>query len=101
MSLFPMRRNQRRGSALLICTLAATVLSMAAIAILRSTQRNIARVDALAASASGRCVSEGLLQRSIALLRQNPNTQGVITDATLEVLLVLGPAGVHSTVQFG
>lgn len=74
------RTRQRRGSALLVCTLAAAILSMAAIAILRSSQRNIARVDALETSSRGRFVSEGLYQRSIALLRLNPNTTGTIVD---------------------
>ena len=72
--------RQRRGSALLVCTLAAAVLSMAAIAIIRSSQRSIARVDALRTSGQGRCVADGLLQRSIAILRANPNTTGTISD---------------------
>lgn len=74
------RHRRRRGSALLVCTLAATVLSMAAIAIIRSSQRNIARVDALRTTGQGRCVVEGLFQRSIAILRTDPNTTGTIAD---------------------
>jgi type II secretory pathway component PulK len=70
----------RRGSALLVCTLAAAVLSMAAIAILRSSQRSIARVDSLRGSCHGRCVAEGLFQRAVAILRTNPNTTGTIVD---------------------
>ena len=72
--------NRRRGSALLVCTLAATVLSMAAIAIIRSSQRNIALVDSLRISSQGRCVAEGLFQRSIALLRLDPKTTGTVLD---------------------
>lgn len=70
----------RRGSALLVCTLAAAVLSMAAIAILRSSQRNIARVDSLRSSTQGRSVSQGLFQRSVAVLRTNPAASGLVTD---------------------
>ena len=72
--------RQRKGSALLLCTLAATVLSMAAIAILRSGRQSIARVDSLRVSDSGRHVAEGFLQRSIALLQQNPNASGTVVD---------------------
>lgn len=72
--------KQRHGSALLVCTLAAAVLSMASIAILRSSQRSIARVDALQNSSQGRCVTEGLFQRSVAILRTSPNTSGTIVD---------------------
>jgi hypothetical protein len=73
-------RRGRRGSALLVCTLAAAVLSMAAIAIIRSSQRNIARVDALRTTGEGRFVVEGLFQRSIAVLRSDPNSTGPIVD---------------------
>ena len=72
--------RKRRGSALLVCTLAAAVLSMAAIAIVRSSQRSIARVDALRTTAQGRCVAEGLFQRSVGILRTDPNTTGTIVD---------------------
>ena len=74
-------KHGRRGSALLVCTLAATVLSMAAIAIIRSSKRNIARVDAVRTTAQGRCVADGLFQRSIAMLRIDPNTTGSFSDA--------------------
>lgn len=72
--------SNRRGSALLVCTLAAAVLSMAAIAIIRSSQRSMGRVDSLRASCQGRCVAEGLYQRAVAILRVNPNTTGTIVD---------------------
>lgn len=75
------RYRAPRGAALLVCTLAAAVLSMAAIAILRSSKRGIERIDAVQVSSTSRAVSEGLLQRSIAILRVNPNTIGTITDA--------------------
>jgi type II secretory pathway component PulK len=74
------RSRSRRGAALLVCTLAAAVLSMAAIAILRSSKRAIERVDAVQVSSASRAVSEGLLQRSIAILRVNPNATGSVTD---------------------
>ena len=72
--------RHRNGSALLVCTLAAFALSIASIAILRSSRRHIARVDALRSAAVGRCVSEGLVQRSIASLRVNPALTGTLID---------------------
>ena len=54
---------------------------MAAIAILRSSQRHIAQVDAQRKSLQGRFVAEGLYQRSIAMLRLDPNTTGTIIDS--------------------
>ena len=74
------RHHQRNASALLLCTLAAAVLSMAAIAILRSGQRGIARVEARRTSSAGQHVAAGLLQRSVAILRVNPATTGNIVD---------------------
>ena len=74
------KRCRRQGSALLVCTLAAVVLSMASIAILRSTHRSIARIDALQSSVRGRCISQGLYQRSIAILRQDANFEGQVVD---------------------
>ncbi len=73
-------RRLRRGSALLVCTLAAVVISLAAVTMLRSSRRSIARIDAIQASDGGRHVADGLLQRSIALLRENPATAGTIVD---------------------
>ena len=71
---------KRRGSALLVCTLAIAVLSMAAIAILRSSQRSIRRVDSLRDACQGRCVTDGMLQRSIAVLRTRPDATGTVAD---------------------
>ncbi|WP_146533928.1 hypothetical protein [Rubripirellula reticaptiva] len=79
MSKHPRKRN-RRGSALLICTLAATVLSMATIAIIRSNQRSVARVDANRTAIQGRLFADGLLQRSLAMLRVDPKLSGEIRD---------------------
>lgn len=73
-------RNRRRGSALVVCTLAAAALSMAAIAIVRSGQHSIARVRARQSSDSGRHVAEGLTQRAISLLRNDPATSGTVID---------------------
>ncbi len=66
------QRRHRRGSALLVCTLAAAVLSMATLAILRSQQYSVRRVDAVRSSVSARMTSEGLTQRAIAMLRTDP-----------------------------
>lgn len=73
-------RRKRSASALLLCTLAAAVLSMAAIAILRSGQRGVARVEARRSSSTAQHTAAGLLQRSIAVLRINPATTGNIVD---------------------
>ncbi|MGB7325593.1 MAG: hypothetical protein WBD31_12035 [Rubripirellula sp.] len=74
------RKHNRRGSALLICTLAATVLSMATIAIVRSNQRSVARVDATRTAIQSRLAADGLLQRSLAMLREDPKLSGEIRD---------------------
>ena len=75
------KSQKRRGSALLVCTLAAVVVSMAAIAIVRSGRQSIARIEALRVNASSRHVAEGLTQRAIALLRADPNRSGDVIDA--------------------
>ena len=72
--------RRRRGSALLVCTLAAVVVSMAAIAIIRSGRQAVARVEALRASATARHVADGLTQRAIALLRADPTRSGDVAD---------------------
>ncbi len=78
--LNPDRKNQRRGSALFICTLAATVLSMATITIVHCNQRSISRVNAIRASTQGRLAADGLVQRSIAMLRVDPKLSGEFRD---------------------
>lgn len=78
--MFRRTHRHRRGSALLICTLAATVLSMASIAILRSNRREVARVEARRAASQARVVAQGLVQRSIAMLRDDAKLSGVIAD---------------------
>ena len=80
-----LRRNaghhrRRKGSAILVCTLAAAVLSLAAIAILRSSRHQIARTDAQRSSVHGHQVSDGLVQRCVAILRANPAATGRVTD---------------------
>ena len=72
--------RKRRGSALLLCTLAAAVLATAAIAILRSGQRSIARIESIRACDSGRQVADGLVQRAIATLRVDGNASGLLVD---------------------
>jgi len=73
----------RQGSALLLTTLAATVLSLGSIAILRSSQRKIAQVDAIRHSMQSRCAAAGLFQRSIAILRTDINRTGTVTDPAI------------------
>lgn len=74
------KSRQRRGSALLVCTLAAAVVSMAAIAIVRSGRQSVARIEALRVSSSSRHVAEGLTQRAVSLLRADPNRSGDVVD---------------------
>lgn len=74
------RNRNRRGSALLICTLAAAVLSMATIAILRSQQHAVRRVDAARASLSAKMTADGLMQRAVALLRTDPSLATTFND---------------------
>ncbi len=73
------RSNQkrcRRGSALLLCTLAAVVISIASIAILRSNQRGIATLSGTRVSRQARATSAGLVQRAYAALRLDTNLAG-------------------------
>lgn len=74
------RYRSRRGSALLICTLAAAVLSMATVAILRSQQHAVRRVDAARASLSAKMTADGLMQRAVAMLRANPTLATTFND---------------------
>ena len=75
------KRRRRNGSAILVCTLAAAVLSLAAIAILRSSRHQIARTGAQRSSVQGHQVSDGLVQRCVAILRANPSAVGRVTDS--------------------
>lgn len=68
---------------LLVCTLALTTLSMASIALIRSTQQQIRLVDAQRSTARGRQMADGLYQRAIATLRNDPTAQGIILDPTI------------------
>ena len=72
--------RQRRGSAILLCTLAAAILSFSAIAILRSSRHQIAKTDAHRSGLQGHHVSDGLVQRCVAVLRANPNATGQVVD---------------------
>ncbi len=67
------RSKSRRGSALLLCTLAATLLSMSALVIIRSNRISIAQTHSQHAAVWGRHTAESLVQRSIAQLREDPN----------------------------
>jgi hypothetical protein len=72
----PLKHRYRRGSALLLCTLAIAVVSLASIAVLRSNLRGIARVDALRNGRQARQLADGWVQRSTAMLRLNPTFAG-------------------------
>jgi hypothetical protein len=71
-------RRCRRGSALLLCTLAATVISLAAIAIVRSNQHQLATVQGMRAARQARCTADGMLQRAYATIRLDQNFTGLI-----------------------
>lgn len=73
-------RRKRRGSALVVCTIATAALSLAAIAIVRSGTRSIARLESLRSTDAGRHVAAGLTQRAIATLRNDPSASGTIID---------------------
>ena len=70
----------RTGSMLLLGTLAAFVLSLGSLAIIKSHSRRIAMTNAETASAQSRLTSVGLLQRSVALLQNDPLYQGTVID---------------------
>ncbi len=73
-----LKHRHRRGSALLLCTLAIAVISMASIAVLRSSQRGIARVDGVRNARQGEQIADGLVQRATAMLRLNPAFAGTL-----------------------
>ncbi|GAA4467563.1 hypothetical protein [Novipirellula rosea] len=81
----------RSGSALLLCTLAAAVLSMSAIAILRSSKLAIARVDARRTAIQGRHIADGLVQQAIAQLKSDADFEGEIfaTDSAMPTARVV------------
>ena len=97
-------RRNRKGSALLLCTLAAAMLSMAAVGIIRGSRRAIARTDSLNASTEGRLVADGLFQRAIAHMRNDPAPNIVLTDSNSPLpsatcqLRTLSPTAVEVTV---
>ena len=74
----PQNARRRSGSALLLCTLAAAVLSMSAIAMLRSSKLAIARVDAQRTAVQARHIGDGLVQQAIAQLKNDSNFEGEI-----------------------
>ncbi len=76
-------QRQRRGSAILLCTLAAAILSLAAIAIVRSSRHHIAHTHAHRSSVDGHHISDGLAQRCVAILRADPNATGRVTDPNI------------------
>ncbi|WP_442510769.1 hypothetical protein SH528x_002412 [Novipirellula sp. SH528] len=87
----PQRARTRSGSALLLCTLAAAVLSMSAIAMLRSSKLAIARVDAQRTAIQGRHIGDGLVQQAIAQLNSDADFEGEIfaTSTTMPTARVV------------
>ena len=69
-------RKRRKGSALLLCTLVTAVLSMSAIAILRSSQLAITRVESTRNSVAARHAADGFVQRAVSILKSNPTYTG-------------------------
>ena len=70
---------------LLVCTLAVTALSLASIAMIRSTQQQIQWLDAQRASTRGRATADGLYQRALATLRNNPESAGTVLDPAVAI----------------
>ncbi|MEM9585634.1 MAG: hypothetical protein AAGA03_00010 [Planctomycetota bacterium] len=64
----------------MLCTLAAAVLSMACIAIARGSRYQSQRITSLRTSTQARQVADGLAQRAIVLLRENPSLTGQVID---------------------
>lgn len=65
---------------LLVCTLAVTVLSVASLAIIRSSQQRVRLAEAQRFSTRGQTVADGLYQRALATLRSDPNANETIQD---------------------
>ena len=74
------RATSRRGSVLLLCTLATVMLSLAGIAILRTHKQHIAATHAAESSVEARMTTDGLMQRAIAQLRNDPHSPSLIQD---------------------
>ncbi len=90
----------RRGSALLLCTLAIAVISLASIAIVRSNQRGIANVDGIRVSRQARYDADGIVQRSIAALRVDPTISGSLplsASTPKDATVVLTPLSASET----
>ena len=65
---------------LLVCTLAVTVLSVASLAIIRSSQQRVRLAEAQRFSTRGQTAADGLYQRALATLRSDPNANETIQD---------------------
>lgn len=70
---------------LLLGTLAAVMLSLSSIAIIKSHSRRIAMTQAEQSSAQARLTSRGLLQRCVAIIQADPLFAGVVTDRDLAI----------------
>lgn len=75
------RRAARCGAAVLLCTLAAAVLSLSAIAILRSSSHQRDQLASRREVAEARQAADALLARAVALIRVDPTISGPITDS--------------------
>lgn len=74
---------RRRGAALLVCMMAAMVVALAAVALLRAQRRQAVETQMLAVTATERQAAYGLLQCGVARLRFDPGFQGTLTDPAL------------------
>ncbi len=89
-----LRGRRRRGSAMLVCMLAAGVIALSATAILRAQQRSALRTRAVVQTAADQQVTAGLAHCAIARLRTDPAFTGTVSDADFgnQVRATLTPA---------
>ncbi|QDV61777.1 hypothetical protein [Crateriforma conspicua] len=77
-----LRYRHRQGGAVLLCTLAAAVLSISAIAILRAGTHQRGRIDSLRSAAQARQTAAGLIARAEAFVQQDTAFAGNVVDPT-------------------
>lgn len=73
-------KPSRKGSLLLLCTLAAVTLSLAGLAILQSHSRKLAMTKSTESSVHARMATDALMQQAIAQLRVDPTAKLMIVD---------------------
>jgi hypothetical protein len=72
--------RKRRGTAMLLAMLTAAVVATAAIAVIRAVQRQSHATQRFEQTVRGDHEVRGLLEMTIAILRQNPAFSGEVRD---------------------